>query len=205
MGLNLANFSSVANCRFAKGHVRETTIQPHGPYLLGGHSLGGIIALKVAAQLESRGERVVLLAIIDSSPTRSMIGPRFASHNESAETTKRWRPWRARPRLLTLLSLPIAGIVPLKGMAQYDAFYWLGAIQARFARRLRPWSGRAIVYVSEDEESKEIQSDWGQILTGQWHSVQIPSSHREMMRYPQVTTLANDLRSCISDALSGLP
>jgi thioesterase domain-containing protein len=40
-------------------------VQPKGPYLLGGYSAGGIIALEVAQQLKQQGEEVALLAVID--------------------------------------------------------------------------------------------------------------------------------------------
>ena len=38
--------------------------QPEGPYLLGGHCNGGLIAFEMARQLADRGERVDLLALI---------------------------------------------------------------------------------------------------------------------------------------------
>jgi thioesterase domain-containing protein len=41
-------------------------IQPHGPYFLGGGSLGGIVALEMAQQLRAEGERMGLLAMFDS-------------------------------------------------------------------------------------------------------------------------------------------
>jgi amino acid adenylation domain-containing protein len=40
--------------------------QPHGPYRLGGWSLGGVIAFEMARQLQERGEEVTLLALLDS-------------------------------------------------------------------------------------------------------------------------------------------
>jgi amino acid adenylation domain-containing protein len=43
------------------------TLQPEGPYLLGGLSFGGVIAFEVAQQLISQGEQVALLALFDSS------------------------------------------------------------------------------------------------------------------------------------------
>jgi thioesterase domain-containing protein/aryl carrier-like protein len=46
------------------------TIQPQGPYLLGGHSLGSIVAFEMATQLVHQGHQVALLAMIDmSAPT----------------------------------------------------------------------------------------------------------------------------------------
>jgi amino acid adenylation domain-containing protein len=43
--------------------IRE--ILPYGPYLLGGHSFGGLVAFEMASQLEAAGERVEHLFIID--------------------------------------------------------------------------------------------------------------------------------------------
>lgn len=42
--------------------------QPHGPYRLAGWSFGGLVAFELARQLESAGERVSFLALIDTRP-----------------------------------------------------------------------------------------------------------------------------------------
>ncbi|MBZ4336684.1 non-ribosomal peptide synthetase, partial [Corallococcus sp. AS-1-12] len=42
------------------------TVQPHGPYQLGGWSLGGVIAYEMARRLREAGEAVDLLALIDA-------------------------------------------------------------------------------------------------------------------------------------------
>ena len=41
-------------------------IRPHGPYLLGGRCLGGLVAYEMARRLEARGEEVALVAVLDS-------------------------------------------------------------------------------------------------------------------------------------------
>jgi acetoacetyl-CoA synthetase len=46
--------------------IRE--IQPHGPYLLIGYSLGGLVALEMAQRLLKKRESVGLLAMIDAYP-----------------------------------------------------------------------------------------------------------------------------------------
>ncbi|HEX8174908.1 MAG TPA: amino acid adenylation domain-containing protein [Pyrinomonadaceae bacterium] len=43
------------------------TVQPDGPYRLGGWSMGGIIAFEMAQQLQARGQEVELLILIDST------------------------------------------------------------------------------------------------------------------------------------------
>ncbi|MDZ7967791.1 MAG: amino acid adenylation domain-containing protein [Nostoc sp. DedSLP03] len=45
-------------------------VQPQGPYFLGGHSLGSIVAFEMATQLLDRGHEVALVVILDmSAPT----------------------------------------------------------------------------------------------------------------------------------------
>src|SRR5581483_11033592 len=44
------------------------SVQPSGPYLLGGWSLGGVIAFEMAQQLVQQGNPVALLALFESSP-----------------------------------------------------------------------------------------------------------------------------------------
>lgn len=43
-------------------------VQGTGPYLLGGWSMGGLIAFEMARQLEERGEPVALLTVVDVGP-----------------------------------------------------------------------------------------------------------------------------------------
>ncbi|BAY78313.1 McnE protein [Nostoc linckia NIES-25] len=43
------------------------TVQPQGPYFLGGHSYGGNVIFEMAQQLVSQGHKVALLVVIDAS------------------------------------------------------------------------------------------------------------------------------------------
>ena len=49
-------------------------LQPHGPYLLIGYSLGGLVALEIAQRLSARGEKIALLALAESYPHRNQLG-----------------------------------------------------------------------------------------------------------------------------------
>ncbi|MFE1744075.1 amino acid adenylation domain-containing protein [Coleofasciculus sp. H7-2] len=42
------------------------TIQPNGPYFIGGHCFGGTVAFEMAQQLHAQGEKIALLALIDA-------------------------------------------------------------------------------------------------------------------------------------------
>ncbi|MBD2365339.1 amino acid adenylation domain-containing protein [Anabaena minutissima FACHB-250] len=51
----------------ASHYIKEIrTVQPHGPYLLGGFSSGGTVAFEMARQLVAQGDRVALLAMFDT-------------------------------------------------------------------------------------------------------------------------------------------
>ena len=48
-------------------YVREIqSVQPQGPYLLGGYCMGGTIALEMAQQLKAQGQEVALLALFET-------------------------------------------------------------------------------------------------------------------------------------------
>ncbi|SEP61869.1 amino acid adenylation domain-containing protein [Streptomyces sp. yr375] len=52
--------------------IREAV--PSGPYLLAGWSFGGIVAFEIAARLETAGERVAFLGLIDSAAPGPVAG-----------------------------------------------------------------------------------------------------------------------------------
>jgi len=54
-------------------------LQPHGPYIFVGHSLGGLVAFEMAARVSAAGEQVALLAMLDS-----YLDPRLLSFGQRA-------------------------------------------------------------------------------------------------------------------------
>ena len=52
----------------ARDYLKELrTVQPHGPYLLGGFSGGGITAYEMAQQLLAEDEETALLVMLDTN------------------------------------------------------------------------------------------------------------------------------------------
>lgn len=72
----------------ARLYIQEIRkVQPHGPYFIGGYSLGGEVAFEMGQQLIREGEKVDLLAMFDTrNPTRT-IRPmvRVSGHSLAAE------------------------------------------------------------------------------------------------------------------------
>ena len=53
----------------AAHYIREMkTVQPHGPYRIGGHCAGGWVAFEMARQLQAAGDRIERLIIVDVEP-----------------------------------------------------------------------------------------------------------------------------------------
>jgi thioesterase domain-containing protein/aryl carrier-like protein len=74
-------------------------LQPHGPYLLVGFSLGGLAALEMAQQLIAEGEKVGLLAMLDSYPHMTRL-----SRSQRARLSAR-QTWRRVARRLHWLGV----------------------------------------------------------------------------------------------------
>ncbi|MEZ0109047.1 acyl transferase domain-containing protein/thioesterase domain-containing protein/acyl carrier protein [Catenulispora sp. EB89] len=65
----------------AERYLAEATrIQPQGPYLIGGWSIGGTIAVEMAERLLARGDEVAWTGVIDAAPPRP--GDDFATDRE---------------------------------------------------------------------------------------------------------------------------
>lgn len=76
--------------------------QPHGPYLLMGYSLGGLVALEMAQRLTENGEKVGLLSMLESYPHRSYL---------SAKQRIRLFARLLRNRAATIVSLPVREVL----------------------------------------------------------------------------------------------
>jgi thioesterase domain-containing protein/acyl carrier protein len=171
------------------------TVQPAGPYLIGGFSFGGLVAHEMAHQLRSAGETVALLALLD--PTwrsaayrdrvrRFVVGSPESSQGGVAVATRLARQVdeyvRARIRLAT------AGIVTRPYISQRRVFLDLCA---RMSRRYRPkpYDGPSLLLRARERDQTGLL-DMAHLLTGERRLVDIPGSHGAIMREPQVAIVA---------------
>jgi acetoacetyl-CoA synthetase len=76
-------------------------VQPSGPYALGGHSLGGLVAFEMARMLVARGEGVEWLGLIDSDLHHSCL---------TAPERLRWLAWKSGDLLRSVRADPFARI-----------------------------------------------------------------------------------------------
>jgi acetoacetyl-CoA synthetase len=68
------------------------SVQPRGPYLLAGHSFGGLIVFEIALRLSAAGERVAFVGILDKQAPGSLLGP-WLNPIDSLATVYRFTRW----------------------------------------------------------------------------------------------------------------
>ena len=188
-------------------------VQPKGPYLLGGFSGGGLIAWEIARQLETAGEEVPLVILLDTPiPMRPGLSKadklmiRMAElRAEGPAFLSRW--WREKQAYKASL-----GRAPETGEAQFHN----AAIEAAFrdalpAYRMTPRQGATVLY------RPPLDRKW-QVSGGRWVStarefvfadndlsqfapalevVEVPGDHDSMVLEPNVRVLAARMKQAL--------
>jgi amino acid adenylation domain-containing protein len=175
-------------------------LQPRGPYLLLGHSFGGLVALEIARRLTEAGEAVDLVGLLDTyQPLVTSEGDRYGEsglvRRIGALASRRVRrvvtdrvpgPDRWQYHLQLLL----AGIVPFSGQQQFDVFYeYARRVGSRY--HLRPYAGRVLLMLAEG--NPDGAERWEPYLTGPTRVVNLPAEHSSLMREPYATRIAEVL------------
>ena len=205
--------------------IRE--VQPTGPYLIGGRSLGGIIAYEMACQLKAQGQEVALLALLDSYP----VGHNKLSSDAGALKSRAVRIIRrARTHVSNLRSLPLAkklsyvrskagfGVLRLKSMAWrmiYRSYDNLGRDLPRLLRDVEEFNWLAarnyvpqvydgqvtLFWASSDlRASYDLVSGWNILAQRGMELHEIPGNHLNIIKEPHVTVLAKKLNECLQRA-----
>ncbi|MEB3827148.1 amino acid adenylation domain-containing protein [Phormidium sp. CCY1219] len=190
-------------------------IQPHGPYYLGGWSMGGVVAWEMARQLLDAGCEVALLGLIDSyAPhaisNREPLDEATLAHALATDLGGLFgTPMALSPAKLAQLE-PEAQLhrifseaerlnllPPEVGMEQMrHLFRVFKANQMAYARyRPQPYGGRVALFCA----SRAVEEDrgWSSLVTGELTSVTIPGDHYGMLRQPQVRILAREWQACL--------
>ncbi|WP_198389314.1 type I polyketide synthase [Roseovarius faecimaris] len=189
-------------------------VQPHGPYRLSGFSGGGITAYEMAHQLEAMGERVDLLAMLDTPlPVRPSLSRRDKAMIKLAEL-RRKGPGYLREWALNRLQWELS-----KRQVQGDSGQGFNNHKIEMAFRhavgqyqLRPWDGRMLLfrppldrhwavskgnYVSAEREYVFDDNQWTPWVPGT-QVIEVPGDHDSMVLDPNVAVLARHLRDEIA-------
>jgi thioesterase domain-containing protein len=190
------------------------TVQPAGPYLIGGWSLGGVAAFEVAQQLSAAGERVELLALLDTTLPFGRVNDHYLEGiNQSGreygfdmtlEDLAALAPDEQLPFLWEHVRrlAPVAEDAPAELVQQMlDDLKRLFHAHVRLAGEyaLRPYPGRITLFRPSDQPLVAPPTDrgWGRVAA-EVEVRFIPGQHHSMVKEPHVEILARELRSCMS-------
>lgn len=193
------------------------TLQPHGPYYLGGWSFGGLVAFEMAQQLTQAGEKVELLAILDT--TAPCTKPSFYQSFKFLVKTALWstlpflldfsalathrlqskNPWFSRWQWSAITRLiPEESRLRLLDESAINALLPIvyANSQATYDYVPQPYS-QAIALFKAAEQSEANQHDetlgWSELVKNiQLHEV--PGNHLSLLKQPHVQVLAQQLR-----------
>jgi thioesterase domain-containing protein/acyl carrier protein len=158
------------------GLIRK--IQPEGPYNLIGWSFGGLVAHAIATQLQSMGEKVVLLALLDSYPVHHERSQQsFDDDTEVFSGQVAINPIR---NLLDVLRRE--GLSTLKEH-HYEAIMDTFKTNTRLARTFKPqrFRGDIALFVAMDSEARPPIEAWKPHVTGEIKVYPIDCAHDNMM------------------------
>ncbi len=199
------------------------TVQPRGPYALGGWSLGGTIAFEIARLLHAAGEEVALLALIDSHathPSRATPLPDRVLLRRFAEDLFITRPDAihvfddAIQDMSGAMSLDAADVdvafdalharaaaagllPPDTDVKQLRALFETFRANLRAERRYHPEPSPARVLLIQAADSFDGATDaafgWEPLARGGIERCMLPGNHDSLLRRPAVDAVASEL------------
>jgi amino acid adenylation domain-containing protein len=208
-------------------------VQPHGPYYLGGLSFGGVIAFEMAQQLHAMGERVGLVALMDTNlPTwrtytdgrsalfESRVYP-FVTALERGYAAIRRAGERGslRHALVGMMrrrgsnghrndtELP-DGLANTKLLSPTLERIWKANIAAADKYRPRRYPGRLTLFWATGwptPSRRDARLCWADFAEDGLEVHRIPGSHGSFRFEPHVRVLAEKLDTCLRRAQSGRP
>ncbi len=184
-------------------------VQPHGPYLLAGHSAGGLIAYEMAQRLHAAGEPIALLVMIDADAhmARPVTWHTRLPYLLNALTTwlsPRWRGGFAveatRAGWMSALGLindPLAAVEHGAGHAADPVA--AGIEQAVSAYMPRPYPGAVTVLRARLRTARTFSRSlsWRGLALGGLRVIDVPGGHLSMMLPGAVEELARQLIQCL--------
>lgn len=176
--------------------------QPYGPYFLAGYSGGGIVALEMAQQLRAAGERVPLIAFIDTfHPT---LQPRPQTLQDRLKNIREEGPsYFARILKRRLKRLVEERVIAFKRRfhaqgdalpADLQALKLFDAFEASAARYVpKTYDGKVVLYraryIAEIYQHMGPALGWRELSN--LELVQVPGGHNELIAEPNVRVLTD--------------
>jgi aspartate racemase len=199
----------------AEDYVREIrSVQPRGPYYIGGFSAGGIVAFEMARKLQETGEQVGVLALLDTKidgPTDSSVAARaFSRWLRTTDFNVRYAFHIGLGRFLTQKVKNFGMRVNIRTwMMKHRAGLTPGTLNAEEAfllalrhYRPRPLEGNAILFRAKNELLRlpDPTLGWGALIQGQLNILEVSGDHDTILQEPHIGRLARLLNDNLKSA-----
>jgi surfactin family lipopeptide synthetase A len=209
-GLN-ANYPCHTRAEDMAAHyVKEMrSVQPEGPYFLGGYSFGGMVALEMAQQLIAPGEEPPLVVLFDTFciPLRETpFSQKLTSFSSRLLNILRISGSEMRAHLSRVATAPLRAM-------QWGLYVATLPPTVRKARKAclraaryyvpRAYPGRVILFRSSQEPlggGSDPYAGWSEYLVNGLEVCEVESSHDNILLEPQVQLVAEQLRTCLNEA-----
>jgi thioesterase domain-containing protein/acyl carrier protein len=205
------------------------TVQPKGPYFLGGFSLGSHVVWEMSQQLYQQGEKVALLALFDGKvrstnivrqPFRKRIFLHYQSFREMGFTyisqkfpawqdwlSGRYQYWTKRIARRFYQKLQWKLPIYLRQSAIEESLEKAGT-QAMKNYVMQVYSDKVTLFRAEIQESDQgvgfvpldLDLGWNNLVAGGLEIQTISGDHMSMFQEPQVQILAQKLSDCLHRA-----
>ncbi|MBS2023574.1 MAG: SDR family NAD(P)-dependent oxidoreductase, partial [Deltaproteobacteria bacterium] len=197
----------------AEAYLAEVrAVVPHGPYLLGGYSGGGVIAYEMAQHLLAAGERVGLLAFIDTySPFLEMKAPKLGRRLQrlrsdrlaylKAVLAQRGEERERRQRLVQVDALLAQDAEIPPELREPHLFRAFSQAIERYVPKPSATLSAVLFRVSDvwfDDQSEDY--GWGRVMPGRVHVVRLPGNHQDLLLEPNASALIRTLHHEIEAA-----
>jgi amino acid adenylation domain-containing protein len=188
--------------------------QPRGPYRLGGHSLGGVVAFEMARILQRDGERVELLVLLDTVAPHGFRWPgRLAARHRLLRGTSVRRHLRGYASVVQTAAKQMValarGEVVIRSWPRGFDDPWDRAGASRVVRRYHPKRLAAPVMVMSTDHTALLLGardlGWGRHVKGPVLTRRLPGVHEMIFNEPDVLALAQALGDAFAALDAGPP
>ncbi|HEX6290185.1 MAG TPA: amino acid adenylation domain-containing protein [Herpetosiphonaceae bacterium] len=202
------------------------SVQPEGPYLLGGWSFGGLVAFEMARQLNARGQQVALLALMDT--WAPLPGNVLADYSDEAtpfsffakdlehrfarrlplltDDELRLLDPDTRLRYLHKLVQLAADLAPDYSIEQIQQQIRIYQANLRAADAYQPkgtYPYQITLFQAKEPFSAHPPADtlgWDQLTAEPVALYSVPGNHLTMFSEPHIVVLAERLQHCLDQA-----
>lgn len=175
-------------------------VQPRGPYLLGGGSMGGAIALEMAQQFQQEGEEILFLGLFDTE------GPDARYSNEPAGFIGKSKQLLASDHVLKAVLKRLHNKISKEiknaffrtmcssfrflrqPIPQYFRYWYIHQNNIKIMNQYKPkpYSGHITLFRSTMAGDDGPDRGWTTIAVNRLEIIQIPASHGNFIEAPEL-------------------